>query len=218
MQGLRIDSLGPLAPSSPCDPYLISAPKILLRLIDFSTIGTPTVEIKTPASLETVKDLSELATHELELYLVRKGPQMAKLGIALIKEAFGQNEETREEYGEQVRQILGGRLLTKDEPEEERFTFGLYGDYNNLVISGYLPVEARKVRVYNSPSVGTIMFEEKGVLPSGFIEAADKCTTTFFKRRSFGEMAFAAERVKDATPEEIRKYLLLKFHYENDKD
>lgn len=166
---------------------------------------------------KTAEAVRALRNEYVDLYIVRKGPQSAALGMALIKDAFGQSEELREEYGEQVRDIIGKRMLTKEtdeaakyEGQDARFDFGLNGDVNTLVVSGYLPTEARKVRALYEVGGAVKIFED--------LEGRRTFTVGSGGPAFFDKSYFAAERVREATPEQIREYLILKFEYENDKN
>lgn len=78
-------------------------------------------KIETPFSAAMADDLKKLFNHDVELYVVRKGPHMAALGMSLIKEAFshGLSEEDHEDFSAQVHDLIGGNILTKVDPLEE---------------------------------------------------------------------------------------------------
>lgn len=160
-------------------------------------------------------DLLEMAEGMVDVYIVRQGPQMAALGIALIKEAFseGLSEELHEDYGEQVRDLIGRRMLTKvDEPD---FVLAFDGSVNDIKVDGVVVCRAKKVRTYYGTKGDVVTFEEKRVLGNGMVEAFDGCNTDFFTRRLFAKRCYLGERVRPADKDQIINYLKLKRDYES---
>jgi len=217
VQNLRVANMQRLD-SAPRDGSVDFIPpnKIQVELSEPQTWGTA-VKIETAANLQQVLNWADIARHDVEMYIVKKGPCMAALGLALIHEAFnyGLTDEDHEDIGEQVHKIMGVRILTK--VDDITFVYGIDGKHNEMRINDVVVCTAAKVSQY--PRMGdALLFEEQSEDDEGMVHAVEFMNSQYFKTGYFSHRSCIAERVRPATPEQIKEYLTLKYKYETDKN
>lgn len=181
-----------------------------------------TLKVKLPTSAQVYATLKHIQKEEVEVYIVRKGMNMANLGMAIIKSSFDSGFTGPDKYeslADEVRALIGTRILTKDEPEAVFVHHLGVDDVTVMRVDGVDVCACKDVHAYTRPD-GVVLFEAKRLHPAGvtsadgMVEAVDYLTTDYFKRLAFGKRAYNSRYVRPASEEQRVEYLKLKYeHY-----
>lgn len=168
-----------------------------------------------PQTALVSETLEFMKNHEFEVYIVRKGSNMANLGMAIIKSSFEQGFTGGDKYesmADEVREMIGTRILTKVEPDPE-FIHRTESDLIEMRVDGVVVATCKDLQEYTRPD-GVVLFELGKIDgQNGMLYAKDSLTTTYFKNRSFGLYSFNAKYVRPATEVQHIEYLKLKYEY-----
>lgn len=173
-----------------------------------------TLKVKLPETPQVYETLAHIKNSEVEVYIVRKGANMANLGMAIIKSSFDSGFTGPDKYeslADEVREMIGTRILTKVEPEAE-FIHRTESDLIEMRVEGVVVCSCKMLHAYTRPD-SVILFEAKNFGRNGMVEAVDYLTTDYFKRLSFGMQAFNSRYVRPATEAQHIEYLKLKYEH-----
>lgn len=170
----------------------------------------------------TVREVLEFhKDNELEVYIVRKGSNMANLGMAIIKASFDQGFTGADKYesmATEVREMIGTRILTKVvEPE---FIHHTETDRVAMRIDGVEVCDCKDLQAYTRPD-GVVLFERADV-GGGSVHSTIDGNTELFKSGFIANRCYLAMYVRPASEVQHIEYLKLKYKYlkklENETD
>lgn len=174
------------------------------------------VSLTTPLSETARAALEHLKGHELEVYIVRKGSNMANLGMALIKASFDQGYSSADKYeslADEVRGMIGTRILTKAEPEPQ-FIHDLEDEtVVHLRIDNKIVASCIDLQYYRKAGEGTEAIFERLKTQHGLVHALRDCNTEYFKDGFLSDRCYLSIYTRPACPEQVQKYLILKYEH-----